>query len=221
MLQTSTRRVAGTVRVRRLGPGTFTVPVWTHSLSSLDSTVPFFPRRYRFSELCGSFPDPLGVRALIQSKARERPCCGHALQEGPWALGALLWPFSDHAPPMGGGGVYMPTGYTPPLACILNSFPKILGLATIYLEFALVLGVAKERLFWVAVTGTWMCRLGWAPPVWERPVHVEWSWRWGGKGGWAVCWVPESRAQDWLALCCHFWVWKLEEVEISKFKPSG
>lgn len=43
----------------------------------------------------------------------------------------------------------------------------------------------------------------------------------GGKGREAVCWVPESRAQDGLALCRRFWVWKLEEVELSKFKPSG
>lgn len=109
----------GTVRVRRLGPGTFTVPVWTHSLSSLDSTLPFIfsPRRYRFSEHCGSFSTLWESEPLYSQKPERGRAVDMHCRRGPELLGALLWPFSEHGPPMGmGEGVYMQTGYTPPLA---------------------------------------------------------------------------------------------------------
>lgn len=53
-----------------------------------------------------------------------------------------------------------------PAQRVLSQVP---GPATICPEVGLALQVAREWPFLAAVAGSWMCRLGWAPPLWERP----------------------------------------------------
>nr|KAF6374143.1 hypothetical protein mPipKuh1_009382 [Pipistrellus kuhlii] len=58
---------------------------------------------------------PSGSQSPYTVKSQREAVLWTCIAGGNLSFRALLWPFSDHGPPVG-EGVYMQTGYTPPLA---------------------------------------------------------------------------------------------------------